>query len=444
MPLENELSEDSTRFELMRVLVELGKQNVDVVLPLLEHAIRDDDHTLRWTALHELLQIGKHHPEQVVSLLEHIMDQSAAPQQPDVLPVLSKTGHYNLDEIIPEFQSIMKGNDIDLQWLSILELIEIAAIYPSQVIPLFEQALQTNNEHIKWMITLELFELAKRCPDDVSDIFSKIIEGELKLMPANTTINKDFSMLGTTVEDLSTLEHELESSDINTQWLAAVKLITLARLHPQTVAPFLTQIMEKKSGEGAAHITRILAELDRDDVALALPRLEHAMQDDDKNVQSAVLLELFDLLQDHIDKLTVLFNKKLPEAKSHKSHAVQSQLDELQKITHLIEKVIEHNHPDLQWNTVHKLVKLKLFTPHKLVEMMGKVVQKRIETHDKNIAFTRILVVLGQKYPELTETAFKRALSINNAELHWAAMLELQALIKMSPKIASFFNDINH
>ena len=55
-------------------------------------------------------------------------------------------------------------------------------------------------------------------------------------------------------------------------------------------------------------------------------------------------------------------------------------------------------------------------------------------------AYTYILI--KQKSPKLAASAFKQALEINHPEVHWAAILELQALIKISPHLANDFKDI--
>jgi hypothetical protein len=444
MSSDNCSHSEPSRYALTRVLVELGKKNLSSVLPLLEQAILSDDCTLCWTALHELVELGNTYPQQVVSLLEHIMDHKSSSQISKESRVLIGPGEQHLDQLIPVFKDIMKGDDVDRQWLSILELIEIAPIEPDRVIPLFEEALHSNNEHIRWMVTLELFELAKHHPTQVTPILSKILNGELSVIPSSKKGRKKFTELAATLDDLKSLEKDLLSNDTNTQWVAAVKLITLAREHPQEVTPLLTRIMENNPTDVSCRITHIFSELDKKNSSHACSMTEDHEHHHDQSKQSEVLHELFELLHSHIQNLSTLLNTELPKAKSTKANkkAVETELHDVQQITQLIEKLVEQNHPDLQWTTLHKLLKLKLFTPEKLIVLIGKVIQNRVHTHDPNIHATRVLVELGQKFPELAEPAFKHALNVSEPELHWAAMQELQTLIKISPKIASYFDTL--
>lgn len=94
-------------------------------------------------------------------------------------------------------------------------------------------------------------------------------------------------------------------------------------------------------------------------------------------------------------------NTELPKAKTTKANkiTVETQLHDVQQITQLIEKLVEQNHPELQWTTLHKLLKLKLFTPEKLIVLIGKVIQNRVHTHDPNIHATRALHASGATFP---------------------------------------------
>ena len=64
------LSEDSIRFHVSRVLIELGNQNLQAVIPIFERALLSDNEQLRWTAMQELVELGKSYPDQIVQLLE--------------------------------------------------------------------------------------------------------------------------------------------------------------------------------------------------------------------------------------------------------------------------------------------------------------------------------------------------------------------------------------
>lgn len=456
------------RFAMTRVLVELGKYNLQTVIPLLEQALQSKDKQLRWTTMQELVELGELYPEQVTSLIERTFDQNQSESTPaNNQRIMVELGKRNLAKLTPIFEQALLSDNPDLQWVCILEIIELAASQPESVIPLLEQALKSDNTDLRWLATLELLEIAKTHSALVTPIFRQILEDESPSSEAEFNSitssahidqqaisqalkNDDESiqwMAIVELEELAAAEPEqalplfrkaLQSSNSNLQWAIMIELIKLVKEHPQIVTPFLQEILNDEINL-ELNGPRTLVELSQENLPQALSLFEQAMLDSPNNqLQGTIILELFELLQIHVKKILPLLNNKLA-VKSLSTLQQACTEDYIPQIVRTLEQAIINSDTDLQWTIIHKLIKLKLFTPEKIIAIIDKIIQRYVQTHSAQIESTRVLVELGQKYPELSVPIMQHAFEINNPELHWATILELLAIIKLCPQIAVDF-----
>ena len=460
------------RFALTRVLVQLGKQNLQTVIPLLEKALQSDKPELRWTALQELLEIGKLAPQQAVSILEHSIKE----HQPTTanLPqtrVLIELAQKNPEQIIPIFEKGLASHNTDLQWISILELIELAAQFPHLVIPVLERALTSDNPHLKWVAVLELIELAKHHPDWVIPTLTKALDDgafcmaplnaphtpgtpnvlnnqqitDLKLALQGTNTNAQCeALLALTeliphhaAEILPLFEEALQCHNPDLQWMVILELVKLTQTHPTEVIPILRRVLAE--GEQSAHDTRVLIELGKEDMQLVLPCFEDALQLDNPELHSATILELFELLQIHLQKLAPLLKKALRD-KNIVSH-IEPHKQQLQQIINLLEKAVLHCHPDLQWTTLQKFLELQILEPQQILRMLENMMQHKLNHYQEQYQNTRLLVELGQQYPKLAGPIFRQVLADNCPDLQWSAILELVAIIRLCPQIMAYLSE---
>lgn len=430
MSIKETSTSNLDRFSVTRILVELGGKNINQVLPLFEQALIDDNADLRWTALHELIELGKIFPQKIVNLLEQTIDKQFVQILDNKSRVLVDMGQ-ELEQHLPVFKHAVQSHNADLQWISVLELIELADENPKEVISLFEDILNGPHPHLKWMITLELHELAKRHPDVITPALRKKLDDKACIVSTEASSNNESQK----VIDFPVLEQKLSSDDPDTQWAAAIEVVHLIKNNPNCILPFLPHLIENAS---LAHILakkRILIELGQESLSQVLPILEKAIQHQDIKTQLSAILELFALLEENVKKLAL----EITSCLQNNIRDIQQQVVQL---TDLIERMLDNCHPDLQWTILHHLLKIDIFSSEKCVALIDKIIKKRITHNHLNTQSTRILVELGQKYPTLTEGIFKEAIESTDPEIHWAAILELQALIQLSPQIANYFRHI--
>lgn len=470
----NALQEEgqASRFALTRILVQLGKQNLQTVIPLLEKALQSNQTELRLVALHELLELGRHNPQEVVGLLEQsIKCEPSKSGRLHKTRVLVELGQKNPQQIIPIFEKALQSDNIDLQWTGLLELIDLAEKFPHMVIPILERVLASENPHLKWAAVLELMELAKDHPDWVIPTLTKALSddafynptlkphsspslcvnanrlAELKagLQSTDPDIQCE-ALLGLTElvpehpeEILPLFEEALRCHNPDLQWMIILELVKLTQTHPNEVIPILRRVLQE--GEKDIKETRVLIEMGKEDFQQVLPCFEEALQLDNQKLHAAAILELFELLRIHLQKLAPLLKKALRDRTLIAN--IEPHKSQLQQIINLLEKALLNCHPDLQWTTLQRFLELKILEPQQIVRMIDNMVQRQVNAFQNYFEHTRVLVELGQQYPRLAAPIFRQALANADADLQWAAILELVAVTRLCPQIMAYLNEPN-
>lgn len=326
-----------------RVLIELGNQDLESVIPFFQKALLSQQANLQWTALKELIEVGKNQPQRICEILNQTVNNDLFLRPIESTRILIEVGKKDPQSVISIFEKILESANANTQWSAILELSELVKIHPTYFAPFLSNAIKSEHAHVQWCAILATVDLARTRPELAEPIIQEMLDDDIPISipgPSNL-VNIDpnspdisFALLKSAINSqdselewkamleiinhaqeypdkvIPILEQAIENENPHVQWLASLELLELAKNHPE----FLSTTLPETTLSNAA--PRVLVEYGKENLNHVLPLLEYAMQSDDYRLQCAATLELAALGQIAPEKIVQTFEQFFNQTQS--------------------------------------------------------------------------------------------------------------------------------
>lgn len=326
-------------------------------------------------------------------------------------------------EHAPLFQSLLKNVKADDKFSETRVLVELGKNDLTAALPFFEKALLSDFPALQLSALHEIFESTKRQPHKAYEAISTLFQ--------NPAFNTPFAETRVLVElgkknpelVFNALAEAVENNNESLQWSTLGEITELCKTHPALFTPLLEKLMEHENPnlQWAATLAALqlndpqqtdsvemplepakrLFNIDHDNIELSLALVESALDSENSELEWQAILELVDLATAYPDKV-------IP----------------------LIEKSLEVQNPHVQWLASLELLELSKQYPNEVLPLLENAIQTSEILKTPAISETRILVELAKNGADHVLPLLQLGLQSPDANLRWAAMLELIELGK--------------
>lgn len=304
-----------------RILVEIGKINPAIVVPVFELALQEENEELHWLTIQEILALAKIHPHHFLPLLKKALLIShlslhaqyiillglmtGAQHHPDLVkPLLTqlfaehfsfsypsirkKIQNLSLEKYIKKFKQATNKNDHKMQSAILIELIDYVQWYPQRIIPLFEQASKSEYPLLQWIGLLQLIRMADACPDQVALALNNIFSSEQSLPSFVPPLHdRVLILLGKSHLPLyrQILIAALQQKNVYIKLVALYELVNICHSDFFQITDILKDVFFSKEN----HNVQLLVEVGKNNPDLVINFLENSINSSKLELQQAAM-----------------------------------------------------------------------------------------------------------------------------------------------------------
>lgn len=391
--------DDVITFEPTRVLIEYGKIEPNIVLPIFEEALSSDNSNLKNAAIFELLQYGENHPKQAISLLKSAASLSH-PYSLRYEPtrILVELGKIDPASVVAAFELALESQSEEIQWLAVNELKDLATNHPDVFLPLLACALDSPYPQVQWSTVNILLNLLPHFPQHILFLLSEVLQPSAqKKSVTSMAIDKKLKSNPNTAPNFQRYKKIFVSNSADQQ-TAIIELISYADDYPEDCIPLLIDALESKVSVVRWVAMFILIQFsNKQPVLIGFYLNNYATREEEWKSEFKSKRILVKLAGQHFKKLLPLF-----------------------------ESMLTNNMSDLQMLSMHEVLQAHERSPERFIKIMNQVFVKN--QNKLHIIQHRVLVELAKTNPDNALAILQRALSQGNQLIAKAASKELEAI----------------
>jgi|GEM_PF-4616720 len=440
----------NTKFENTRVLVTLGKENINAVIPLFitafETAQLNRDATLWHATMFELIELGKKHPALVIACIKKTL-RNYHPYSLRYEPtrVLVEIGRTNPREVSLILKKILNTKNDIIVTTTICEIAELSQIHPDIFSPLLgEVLLHHDNPHAQWTSALAIANLTKTHSQQVTPILQKVF-------PLKKRKNKTLSPKLKHQRHLNHAKYIkiFKEGNETKQWKTILEMIDVAHNNFEAAIPILQQALESQDQhvQWAANLT--LIHLIQHQQEAKTSYLATNIQNRSTTLTNHAVKQKINHTNSSLQHITLQKLLQTSTITSKNEHHRQLNATTKNNTTNIVlDRIIPQLSKNLQSDMLeifptifqNDSIALQITATYELFEMLEgnflksnqiiKILQQ-LFSHRNSIQRTqqiRLLPEIGKNNPKLVNPILQKAITSNDVYLKIAATKELFAL----------------